>query len=335
MSSDRDRWLLPRQQREFPSRRVLSEGHLHARRERTFLLLAGTFLVAAATLPVLGMSRIIDLSSLLPDVDLPIALLLPVGLLAFPLSFTAGNLICELWGRRRASAVVLVGLLLDVGLIGLLAIVDTVPDLAGQTGDSVAPAIAFVTCYFVAHMFNAQTYHALRRQARGRRHMWLRRNVSALIAVISGWVVFALVMYTYAVQVAEQPSQEAARQVASVAVASAVYCLVAALVDTVPFLLLARSLMIFLRMGRFDAEEEDYAEGPISPGRAASPKRSAMVVDTPAPPPRLPRSAAGSTSRPFTTSEHRFFSEGEELENSEPKADDSLSDLPARGGQSA
>ena len=55
MSSDRDRWLLPRQQREFPSRRVLSEEHLHARRERTFLLLAGTFLVP------------VDLSTLVGD----------------------------------------------------------------------------------------------------------------------------------------------------------------------------------------------------------------------------------------------------------------------------
>src|SRR5688500_15015545 len=101
MTSYRDRWLLPSRQREYPSKRVLSEERMHARREATFLVLAGTFLVAAATMPILGMSRIVDLSGVLPDVELPIELLLPVGVLAFPLSFSASALVCEIWGSRR------------------------------------------------------------------------------------------------------------------------------------------------------------------------------------------------------------------------------------------
>lgn len=347
MTSNQDRWLLPKRQREFPSRRVLSEGHLHARREATFMVLAGAFLIAGAMLPVLGMTRILDLSAVLSGVELPIALLLPAGALAFPLSFTAIDLVCELWGRRRANALVLVALVLNLGLVGLLALVDTIPDAAGREGDSLAPALAFVACAFVGHMFNAQAYQALRRQARGRRHLWLRRNVSALIAAIAGWVVFALVLYTYAVQVAEQPSDAAAEQVASVAVACALYCLAFAVVDTLPFVLLARSLLVFLRMGRFDSDADDYAEGPTArragsapiAGRAESgarPLPSAEVVETPPPvPPAPPPRAPGRISRGFSTAERQFFTEGEELESAEVNADDSLSDLPARGGQSA
>lgn len=330
-----DRWLLPSRQREYPSRRSLTEEQLHARREATFLVLAGTFLVAAAVLPVLGMSRIIDLSGLVPGVELPVALLLPVGVLAFPLSFTAGNLVCELWGRRRASAMVWVALFLGLGLLGLLAVTDGVPDAGGRTGDSVAPGLAFVACTFVGHMFNVQAYHALRRQSRGR-HLWLRRNVSALIGLIAGWVIFALVMYTYAVQVAELPSDEAARQVAAVALASGGYCMAFALADTVPLVLLARALTVFLRLGRLESERDSYAEGPTAGLSESSPRRrAAVVVDTATPPPPPPPGRAGRISKGFNTVERRFFTEGEELENAEAGAGESFNDMTARGGQSA
>lgn len=338
MTSYRDRWLLPSRQREYPSRRVLSEGHLHARREATFLVLAGTFLLAAAMLPVLGTSRVLDLSDLLAGVELPIALLLPVGVLAFPLSFTAIDLVCELWGRRRANALVMVGLVLNLGLLGLLAAVDRIPDAAGQESDSTPPALAFVACIFVAHMFNAQAYQALRRQARGRRGMWMRRNVSALIALIAGWVVFALVLYTYAVQVAEEPSDAAATQVASLAVASAAYCMAAAIVDTLPFVFLARWLVVFLRMGRFELESENYAGGPTvrHDESIPPPRRAALVVETAPPPPAVPppppRPPSSRISGAFTSSEKRFFTEGEELETGDVDVlDDAAGEIPARG----
>ena len=335
MTRHLDPWLLPSRQREYPSRRVLLEEHLHARREATFLVLAGTFLLAAAMLPVLGMTRIIDLSGILPDMELPVALLLPVGVLAFPLSFTASNLVCELWGRRRANALVFVGLLLNLGLVGLLALVDTFPDAAGQTGDSVVPALAFIACYFVGHMFNVQAYHALRRQARSR-HLWLRRNVAALIAVVAGWVIFALVLYTHAVQVSEQASDLAAKQVASVALAGGLYTLAAAIIDTVPLVLAARALSVFLRVGRSDALGDSYAEGPtagVNDESGVRPKPTALVMDTVPPPP--PPKKRGRISKAFSTSEHRFFTEGEELESGEMNADDSANDMSARGGQTA
>jgi queuosine precursor transporter len=336
MTTNRDRWLLPNRQREYPSRRVLSEEHLHARREATFLVLAGTFLVAAATLPVLGMSRIIDLSSVAPDVELPFALLLPVGVLAYPLSFSASNLVCELWGRRRASALVWVGTLLGLGLVGLLAVTDSIPDPAGQTADSVAPALGFVACFFVGQMFNVQAYQALRRQSRGR-HLWLRRNVAALISSIAGWIIFALVMYTWAVQIAEQPSEQAAKQVGAFAFASGLYCMAFAIADTVPLAVIARALQIFLRLGRLDSERDTYADGPTAGLTDSSPRLpAALVVDGGGTKPPPPPAGRGRISKGFNTVERRFFTEGEELENAEAQAaGDSFNDMTARGGQSA
>ena len=341
MTSNRDRWLLPSRQREYPSRRVLSEERMHARREATFLVLAGTFLLAAAMMPVLGMSRIIDLSGMLPDVELPIELLLPVGVLSFPLSFSAAALVCEIWGRRRASALIWVGLFLQLALVGLLAVVDTIPDPAGQTSDSVAPAFGFIACYFVAHMFHAQAYHALRRQSRSR-HLWLRRNVAALIAAVAGWVIFALVIYTWAVQVGELASETAAKQVAAFALAGGLYTLAGALVDTLPLVMIARALTVFLRVGRSEAMNESYIDGPTaarSESATRPVRRAALVVDTAAPPPRVPppppSPSPGRISGAFTSSEKRFFTEGDELETGEVGPDDSMPDMPARDGQSA
>jgi uncharacterized PurR-regulated membrane protein YhhQ (DUF165 family) len=326
-----DPWLLPTRQREYPSRRVLTEEQLHARREATFLVLAGTFLVAAMALPLLGMSRVIDLAALAPDLDLPVALALPVGVLAFPLSFSAGCLVCELWGRRRASALVWVALFLGLGVVGLLAVNDAVAD---PSSDAVAPALAFVAGTFVGHMFNVQAYHALSRQSRGR-HMWLRRMVSALIALIAGWVIYALVMYTWAIQVSEVPSELAAKQVAAIALGSGLYCAAFAIADVVPLVLAARPLRIFLRLRRLESERDDYAEGPTVGLSDSSPRRrAAVVVDTSTPPPP-PVARAGRISKGFNTVERRFFTEGEELESGDVAADDSLSGTPARGGQSA
>src|SRR5262245_25949257 len=101
--SGRDRWLLPRQQTEYPARALLPEALLHGRREATFLVLAALFFVATTALITLGMTREVDLSALLasisPSIEVPTALLVPLGALPFALALIANALVCELLGR--------------------------------------------------------------------------------------------------------------------------------------------------------------------------------------------------------------------------------------------
>ncbi len=84
-NSHDDRWLLPRRQTDYPTRDLISEAALHGRREATYLALAALFLVATVALIALGTSRPIDLSSMIaavvPDVELPVAMVLPVGVI--------------------------------------------------------------------------------------------------------------------------------------------------------------------------------------------------------------------------------------------------------------
>src|SRR5262249_21747157 len=98
-----DRWLLPRRQTEYPTWELVAEERLHGRREATFLVLAAVFLVTAAALILLGASRIIDPSSLLatalPEVELPIAIRIPLGAIPFALGGLSIALVVELYGR--------------------------------------------------------------------------------------------------------------------------------------------------------------------------------------------------------------------------------------------
>jgi uncharacterized PurR-regulated membrane protein YhhQ (DUF165 family) len=98
-------------------------SHLHARRERIFLVLAGIFLGATAMLNILGITKFIRLGPLE----------LAVGVLPYPLTFLCTDLISELYGRARANFVVFTGLLVNLLVLGFIWIGDAAPSIAFRT----------------------------------------------------------------------------------------------------------------------------------------------------------------------------------------------------------
>ena len=93
---------------------------LDERRERVFLVLAGVFLGAMTMLKVIGITRFIQLGPLK----------LAVGVLPYPLTFLSTDFISEFYGRRRANSVVIVGLLLNLLVLGTLWLGDRIPAVA-------------------------------------------------------------------------------------------------------------------------------------------------------------------------------------------------------------
>ena len=85
---------------------------LRERRERVFLVLAGTFLCAMTMLNILGITRFIQLGPLS----------LAVGVLPYPLTFLCTDLISEIYGRARANFLVWVGLGLNLFILSLIHI---------------------------------------------------------------------------------------------------------------------------------------------------------------------------------------------------------------------
>ena len=82
---------------------TLQSEELYERRERVFLVLAGFFLCAMTLLNVIGITRFVELGPLT----------VAVGVLPYPLTFLCTDLVCELYGKRRAQFMVTVGLFLN------------------------------------------------------------------------------------------------------------------------------------------------------------------------------------------------------------------------------
>lgn len=130
-----DRALLPSRQHAYPGLPALSEGVLHVRRERVFLVFAGLFLGTLAMLNILGITRFVVFASWTQDgltwgewgPPGSVAFAVAVGVLPYPLTFLCTDFISELFGRRRANLVVWVGLLLNLLVIGVLWFASILP----------------------------------------------------------------------------------------------------------------------------------------------------------------------------------------------------------------
>lgn len=101
----------------------IEASQLHARRERVFLVLAGIFIGAMAMLNILGITKFIHFGPLE----------LAVGVLPYPLTFLCTDFISELYGRRRANFVVLVGLLINVMVLGFIWIGENTESIPFRT----------------------------------------------------------------------------------------------------------------------------------------------------------------------------------------------------------
>jgi uncharacterized PurR-regulated membrane protein YhhQ (DUF165 family) len=333
-----DHWVLPSRQHDYPTRETLEGVTLHARREATFLVLAAIFFVATAMLPLLG-TQSIELARVLPDLELPIAMQLPFGVLAFPLGLVAASLVCQLYGRRRAIVLVTVGTLACFALAGFMRV----------AGDDQAfgAALALASCFAVAQVSNVLLFDGMRRRMAGRQ-LWLRSVVSIVLAQMGAWAAFAFVMYGYAMYSGTSES-EAVTLVVAIAAGSCAYVVAFAVATLLPIVAVAKGLAVYLRVGRFvddtravaaiaPAVSPPEAQGPLrlpstpAPVHASAPLPSTHGGPRPEPvitverpvPTRAERRAArssiqgspsqGSPIQPFNSAEMRFFTEGDALE---------------------
>ncbi len=181
----------------------LSSAELYERRERVFLILASVFICSMTLLNVIGITRFVQLG--------PMAL--TVGVLPYPLTFLCTDLICELYGKRRANLLVTIGLCLNLLILGILWLGQALPSvpanalppwqvlslaapvgmpdgtqLSGNvelfdffyqlaTGGVFASMMAYVTAQYC----DVKLFHFWRKLTRGK-HLWLRNNFSTLLS---------------------------------------------------------------------------------------------------------------------------------------------------------
>lgn len=277
---DETRATLPSHQHGYDGLAELDEATLYRRREGVFLVLAGLFLASLAMLNILGISRFIKLGEVSvgsgPD-PLTLTFAVAVGVLPYPITFLCTDFISELYGRRRANAVVWMGLVVNLWVIGVLWLGGILPGFEQadpQTGELVkdaagrvpvffevrslafAAVLASMIAYLVAQLVDVQVFHFWKRLTNGK-HLWLRNNGSTLVSQFVDTVAVILITYFIANGLPVDESRAIAPQLLLFVATGYAFKLVAALVDTVPFYIGSRWLARYLRLPPTD--------GPPSP----------------------------------------------------------------------
>ncbi|HJL19641.1 MAG TPA: queuosine precursor transporter [Sandaracinaceae bacterium LLY-WYZ-13_1] len=249
-------FLLPSEQVRYPGVPTLGPHELHRRRERVFVVLAGLFLGTLAMLNILGITRFIDLSFTVPVLGWRVPMPLAVGVLPYPVTFLCTDLLSELYGRRRASFVVWVGLLLNLWVVFILWLGGALPGAAGDDPDGIffrmrelafGAVTASMVAYLAAQFIDVQLFHFWKRLTRGR-HLWLRNNGSTLVSQLVDAIAVTLVTHYLAHALPVDESAPIAGQLVTFVAASYTFKLVTALLDTGPFYVAVRFLGRYLRL---------------------------------------------------------------------------------------
>lgn len=261
------------------------------RSELPFVVLAALFVGATIALPLWFASPYgADLTRV--PIDVAGATELTLGVLVFPLALIMGQLICELYGTRRALMTTLVATLASAGIV-----------VAAQQGELALPAeltLALAVCATVANVINVLVFAGATRALDGRA-LWLRSFVATPVSLLIGWAAFAGTW----TQLGNDAND-------AVAMASAP-CLYACACALAGIIVLA-ALKAMLRERPLEAPPLEYAL--VQPRR-----QPAMVIEERSEPILLtrvirkpvPMPVNTAPFSPFTTGELAFFREGDEM----------------------
>lgn len=110
-----------------------------------------------------------------------------VGILPYPITFLITDLISEIYGKKRANDVVLVGIFASLFSLLIIYTASIVPatdwspvsDSLFNTvfGNSTIAVFASMLTYLFAQFVDIQVYHFWKRLTKGK-HLWLRNNFS-------------------------------------------------------------------------------------------------------------------------------------------------------------
>ncbi len=170
-------------------------------REKLYLMLSGIFIVSLCLGNVIGITKFVVIP--VPYFE---DLIIPAGLLAYPFTFLATDLICELYGKDRAQHLVWTGFLLNIFILFLMWMGHILPDASGISGatstfesvyEFMKPnVIASMVAYLIAQSIDVKLFHFWKRFTKGK-HLWLRNLGSTLGSqVIDTVCILTILFYT-------------------------------------------------------------------------------------------------------------------------------------------
>jgi len=176
--------------------------------ERIYLVLAALFVVVLVLTNIIGIK--LFRAPFNPDFALT------TGILTYPLTFLITDVVSEIYGRKRADFMVIMGFAMSAVMLGLVQIAIHVPphpfwvppsDPFYDSAEGYQHAFESVfalngvlvfgsmTAYLCAQLTDNRLYHFWKRVTRGR-HLWLRNNGSTWISqMVDTLVVNSILFY--------------------------------------------------------------------------------------------------------------------------------------------
>lgn len=185
-------------------------------RDALFLILSSIFITSLVLANLIGTTKFIHLFTIgIPDLLLPLipaivrngneySMVVPAGLIAFPITFLATDLISELFGRKKAQLLVWVGFGVNCFMLVLMFINFHLPNAEGisaglhlfdgiyqyMVGNTIASMIAYLT----AQTIDVRLFHFWKNKTKGR-HLWLRNNASTLVSQLVDSTAIITILY--------------------------------------------------------------------------------------------------------------------------------------------
>ena len=251
--------FLPSQQHSYKGLASLSERELHRRREGVFLILAGLFLGTLAMLNILGITRFLNAAFFIEgSADWKYKLGIAVGVLPYPLTFLCTDFISELYGRKRANFVVMVGFILNIWVVFVLWLGGVWPGFETPTEQGTGvfydvrtlafgAVTASMIAYLAAQFVDVYVFHFWKSLTNGK-HLWLRNNGSTLVSQLVDTVAVICITHFYARALPIDDSASLAPQLLAFIATGYVFKVGVAFLDTIPFYIGAHHLSRYLRL---------------------------------------------------------------------------------------
>ncbi|MAR44127.1 MAG: hypothetical protein CMC48_08655 [Flavobacteriaceae bacterium] len=130
---------------------------------------------------------------------------LSVGVLPYPITFLITDIISEIFGKRKANQVVVMGIVSSIFSIGLLLLGNVLPansssPINDETFNLVFSAsplavLASMSAYLIAQFLDIRIYHFWKQLTKGK-YLWLRNNFSTFSSqIIDSTTVIALLCF--------------------------------------------------------------------------------------------------------------------------------------------
>ena len=163
-------------------------------KEKLFLFLSSIFLTSLVVGNIIGTTKFVNVFSLT----------VPAGTLAYPFTFLATDLICELYGKKRAQILVWVGFAMNFFMLGLMMLGHYLKDASGISGATstfesvyefmIGNVIASMIAYLIAQSVDVKLFHFWKNLTKGK-HLWLRNNLSTVVSQLADTTAIMTILY--------------------------------------------------------------------------------------------------------------------------------------------